>query len=299
MPTVRTGDVETYYVDRGDGPPVVFVHGMIMSTTMWEPQMEALDDAYRTIAYDVRGHGHTGGTDVTPYSIELFAADLDALLSALDVDRAAICGLSMGGTIAQAFAAAHPEKVAGLVLADTFPSGPLPLTGRLALANVRFLARLDRLVGYETLNRWQLRVGDWLLPGVSGDRVTIQRLVEEAPTIPHDEFVKIADATAGFQAADLDLSVVTAPTLVLHGEHLPMANAEVTGRLVGQLSNSDVAVRVVPGSGHASNLDDPSSSRRRSGSSSESASTTTVSRRLSTNRRASERRTTGPRSCRR
>ena len=257
MPTVRTDDVETYYVDRGEGPPVVFVHGMIMSTTMWEPQMAALDDAFRTVAYDVRGHGHTGGSGRSAYSIELFADDLHALFEALDLDRAVVCGLSMGGTIAQAFAAAHPEKVAGLVLADTCPSGPLPLTGRLALANVRFLARLDRLVGYETLNRWQLQVGHWLLPGVSGDRVTIQRLVEEAPTIPHDEFVKIADATAAFPAADLDLSVVTAPTLVLHGEHLPMANAEVTGRLVGQLSNADVAVRVVPGSGHASNLDNP------------------------------------------
>lgn len=257
MPTVQTNDIETYYELRGDGPPIVFIHGMIMSTTMWEPQIDALSDTYTTIAYDVRGHGYTGGSDKKPYSIDLFAADLDALLDALNVDRTVICGISMGGAIAQAFAAAHPEKVAGLVLADTFPSGPLPLTGRLAMANIRFLSRLDRLVNYKTLNRWQLWVGNRLLPGISGDEVTVQRLVDDAPTIPHEEFVKIADAVARFQKVDLDLSPVTAPTLILHGEHLPTANEETTERLANQLSNTDATVRVVPNSGHASNLDDP------------------------------------------
>ena len=257
MPFVRTNDIETYYVTRGDGPPIVFVHGMIMSTTMWEPQMDALGDAFTTIAYDVRGHGRTGGSRKATYSIDLFAEDLDALLKALEIDRAVICGLSMGGTIAQAFAAAHPEKVAGLVLADTFPAGPLSLTGRFAMANVRFLARLDRLIDYRTLNRWQLKIGNLLLPGVSGDEVAVQRLVEDAPAISHAEFVKIADATARFPKADVDLSVVTAPTLVLHGEHLPTANEETTERLVSSLRNANTTVRVVPESGHASNLDNP------------------------------------------
>ena len=257
MPSVRTGDVETHYVERGEGPPVVFVHGMIMSATMWEYQMDALSDAYRTIAYDVRGHGHTGGSGRSSYSMALLAADLEALLDALEIDRTVVCGLSMGGAVAQAFAAAHPERLAGLVLADTFPPGQLPLTGRLALTNIRVLARIDRLVGYETLNRWQLRIGNWLLPGVAGDPETIQRLVEEAPTIRHAEFVKIADATAGFQSVDLDFVGVTVPTLVLHGEHLPLANEAITDRLVEMLSNTDPVVRLVPDSGHASNLDNP------------------------------------------
>lgn len=183
MPVIQTNDIETYYEHRGDGPPIVFIHGMFMSTTMWESQMDALSDAYTTIAYDVRGHGYTGGSDRTPYSIDLFAADLDALLDALEIERAVICGLSMGGTIAQAFAAAHPEKVAGLVLADTFASGPLPLSGRLAMANIRFLSRLDHIVNYKTLNRVQMWVGHRLVPGMSGDFKTVQRLVDDAPTI--------------------------------------------------------------------------------------------------------------------
>lgn len=257
MATVRTDDIETHYVRRGTGPPIVFVHGMIMTAEMWEPQMAALEDAFTTIAYDVRGHGRTGGSEVDPYSVDRFASDLEALLDALDVDRAVVCGLSMGGAIAQSFAAAHPDRMAGLVLADTFPSGPLPLTARVALANVRFLARLDRFVDYETLNRWQLRVGNWLLPGVSGDEETVRRIVDESPPISHAEFVKIADATAGFPSANVDLSRVAAPTLVLHGEHLQTVNEETTRRLVGQLSNADPTVHVVPGGGHASNLDNP------------------------------------------
>lgn len=257
MPTVRTNDIETHYVSRGDGPAVVFVHAMAMSATMWEPQMDALSDAYTTIAYDVRGHGHTGGSAVTPYSMDLFAADLDALLTALGVDRAVVCGLSMGGAVAQAFAAAHPERVAGLVLADTFATGPSPLAGRLAMANVRFLGRLDRLVGYETLNRLQMRVAQRLVPGIAGDATTVQRLMEDAPTIPHAEFVKIADATAAFPSSDVDLSVVTAPALVLHGEHLPAGFDAWAERLRDQLPNADPEVRVVPGGGHASNLDNP------------------------------------------
>ncbi|WP_256300419.1 alpha/beta fold hydrolase [Haloarchaeobius salinus] len=257
MPTVRTDDIETYYVQQGDGPPVVFVHGMLMSSTMWEHQLAALGDEFTVIAHDVRGHGHTGGSARSTYSIGLFADDLAALLDALAVDRAVVCGLSMGGAIAQAFAAAHPERVAGLVLADTFPAGPLPLAGRLAMANVRFLARLGRFVDYRTLNRWQLRVGNLLLPGISGDEETVQRLLEEAPHIAHEEFVKVADATAGFSREPVDLSAVTAPTLVLHGEHLPTANEETTERLLAQLEHSETAVHVVPNSGHASNLDNP------------------------------------------
>ncbi|MFB6107614.1 MAG: alpha/beta fold hydrolase [Haloplanus sp.] len=257
MPSVATDDIETHYVTRGSGPPIVFVHGMIMTHAMWEPQMAALADEYTTIAYDVRGHGHTGGSEVSPYSIDLFAADLEAFLDALGIDRAVVCGLSMGGAIAQAFASVCPERVAGLVLADTFPAGPMPLIGRMALVNIRVLARLDRFVGYKTLNRWQLRIGNWLLPGVAGDEETIQHIVDESPPIAHDEFVKIADAVAAFPKTELDLTRVTAPALVMHGEHLPTANEETTARLVAQLSNAEPAVHVVPDSGHASNLDNP------------------------------------------
>ena len=254
---VETNGIETYYERRGEGPPVVFVHGMVMSTTMWGAQVEALADGYTTVAYDVRGHGRTGGSDVGSYSMELFAEDLDALLTALDIEQPVLCGVSMGGAVAQAYAAAHPEEVAGLVLADTFPAGPLPLAGRLAFANIRFLGWLQRYVDYKTLNRVQMRVGNRLVPGWAGDEVTVQDLIETDPRIASEEFRKIARATATFPGSDLDLSAVTAPVLVLYAEHAPPGMSEMASGVRDALSGADVELTVVPDAGHAVNLDNP------------------------------------------
>jgi pimeloyl-ACP methyl ester carboxylesterase len=90
--------------------------------------------------------------------MDLLAADLDALLTALDVQDAVVVGHSMGGAIAQVYAVRHPERVAGVVLLDTFSTTDLGLRGRAIFANLRFLGWLDRFVRYTTLNRWQLRV---------------------------------------------------------------------------------------------------------------------------------------------
>lgn len=257
MPTAETNGIETYYEQRGTGPPIVFVHAMFMNTTQWEPQLSTLQTDYTVIAYDVRGHGRTGGSDRGAYDVDLFAADLEALLARLDVDEPIVCGLSMGGCIAQVYGATHPGSVAGLVLADTFAPAPVPLSARLLFANLRVLGRLDRVVRYTTLNRIQLRIGDALSPGVSGDRESIQRILERGPTIPHAEVRKIADAVAGFPSTEVDLSRVRAPTLLLHGEHLPSVMRDMHPRLAARLTNAAVETRTVPDAGHASNVDNP------------------------------------------
>lgn len=109
--TVRTNDIKTYYARRDDGPPIVFIHGMAMSASEWGPQMEALSNEYTTAAYDVRGHGHTGGSDYESYTMELYATDLDALLTELNIENPVLCEFSMGGCIAQMYAAMYPETV--------------------------------------------------------------------------------------------------------------------------------------------------------------------------------------------
>lgn len=255
--SVRTGDIETYYVRRGDGPPIVFIHGMAMSATEWEPQIEALSNEFTTIAYDVRGHGHSGGSDRKSYNMSLYAEDLDALLSELNIENPVLCGLSMGGCIAQAYAATYPGKIAGLVVSDTFTAAPLPLKGRLIFANLRLFGLLDRIVRYTTLNRLQTWVGQRLAPGIAGDSVTTQRLMDEAPTIPHAEFVKIANSVAQFPESDFDASQITVPTLVMHGENVPAVLQDMHRKLAAQLTNADVEISVIPNAGHASNIDNP------------------------------------------
>lgn len=257
MPTVETNGIDTYYERRGAGPPIVFVHGMYLSTAQWQPQLDALGDDFTVVAYDVRGHGRTGGSDRERYDIDLFAADLDALLDALDIERPILCGLSMGGCIAQAYAATHPDSVRGLVLADTFAPSPMPLGARLLFANLRVYAHLDRVVRYPTLNRLQLRVGNLLSPGVGGDREAVQRVLEAGPTIPHDEFAKVAGAMARFPGTRIDLSRITVPTLLLHGEHLPRVMAAMHPRLAARLTAAPVEIVEVPDAGHASNVDNP------------------------------------------
>jgi len=115
---------------------------------------------------------------------------------------------------------------------------------------------LDRFVRYTTLNRIQLWVGNRLAPGVAGDGVTVRRLIEEPPTIPHPGVRKIARAVAGFPESDFDAPRVTAPALVLYGEHAPAVFRAAHARLAGHLENADVDVTVVPG-GHASHIDNP------------------------------------------
>ncbi len=108
------------YVERGTpgGIPITFIHGFPFSLGMWEPQMWALPNQYRAIAYDVRGHGQSDVGD-GQYSIEFFVDDLIGLLDHLVIDKTILCGLSMGGYIALRAIERHPDRVNGLILCDT------------------------------------------------------------------------------------------------------------------------------------------------------------------------------------
>jgi 3-oxoadipate enol-lactonase len=117
---IRLNNCTINYTERGlpQGTPVLFVHGFPFDHTMWEPQMKALPNHFRAITYDVRGHG---GSDVGDgqYTIEFFVDDLIALLDHLVIDKAIICGLSMGGYIALRAYERHPGRFKALVLCDT------------------------------------------------------------------------------------------------------------------------------------------------------------------------------------
>jgi 3-oxoadipate enol-lactonase len=101
-----------------DKPPLVFTNSLGTDLRVWGAVASLLADRYRIVRYDKRGHGLSEQPE-PPYALTDLVADLAALLEHLGIERAAIVGLSVGGLIAQGFAALHPEKVAALVLSNT------------------------------------------------------------------------------------------------------------------------------------------------------------------------------------
>ncbi|WP_458204909.1 alpha/beta fold hydrolase [Haladaptatus sp. NG-SE-30] len=256
MPTVRTNDIDTYYEQRGDGPPLVFVHASILDHSMWNQQVDALSEHYTTIVYDLRGHGRTGGSTESEYSMNLYAEDLHALITALELDRPILCGLSMGGTVALTYAARFPDRIAGLILAETFT--PEILTrGEWFLFQIVYRAIVPsvRLVGYERIEKVNMWLTERFFSGSSGDYENVERLRETGPKMTTDEFVKVIRSMMRSHEMPLEPSAVTVPTLVLYGENeLPFIKCHAA-ELAAHIS--DVEVDEVPDAGHASNLDNP------------------------------------------
>lgn len=122
MPTLDINDTVIAYEDVGAGPPLVLIHGLGLTREMWRPQIEHFRATNRVIAFDVRGAGESGPLAPDRDVLARQAGDLASLLSALEVERAVLCGNSFGGVLAQEFAVSCPERLAGLVLVDTFPN---------------------------------------------------------------------------------------------------------------------------------------------------------------------------------
>lgn len=119
MPHVSTNDgVRLHVEEAGDGPPVLFVHEFAGDHRSWEPQVRALSRRYRCIAYSARGYPPSDvPEDAAAYSQDRAVADAIAVLDALDVDRAHVVGLSMGGFATLHLGLRHPGRARSLVVA--------------------------------------------------------------------------------------------------------------------------------------------------------------------------------------
>lgn len=120
MPTALIRDVELYYEEHGAGVPLLCIMGFATDLNGWLLQVPEFAKHHRTIVFDNRGVGRSS-KPTGAYTIHEMADDAAGLLDHLDVDRAHVLGLSMGGMIAQELVLRHPHRVRGLVLAATFP----------------------------------------------------------------------------------------------------------------------------------------------------------------------------------
>lgn len=115
-----TNGIETRYeiIADGDRPWIVFIHSLACTLDMWEPQIEHFRQRFNVLTYDVRGHGGSGAPE-GPYSLEMMAGDLFALMDNLGISACHLVGLSMGGMIGQIAALSDPTRVLSLVLSST------------------------------------------------------------------------------------------------------------------------------------------------------------------------------------
>ncbi|HET9692436.1 MAG TPA: alpha/beta fold hydrolase, partial [Acidimicrobiales bacterium] len=124
MPTIDRDGVAIAYEVTGDGPgvPLLCTHGFSADRHSWAAVVEHCAAGRRCVTWDVRGHGCSDApADADRYTPELTLDDMAALLDAVGAPRAVVVGHSMGGYLSLRFAAARPERVAGLVLVDTGP----------------------------------------------------------------------------------------------------------------------------------------------------------------------------------
>ena len=112
------GPVAMLHVDDGGigGMPVVFIHSFAGSSAHWSAQLAHVRQNRRAVALDLRGHGKSAPPRDGDYAIASLASDVAAVVDRLKLKRFVLVGHSMGGAVAIAYAGAHPDRVAGLVL---------------------------------------------------------------------------------------------------------------------------------------------------------------------------------------
>jgi 3-oxoadipate enol-lactonase len=118
MEKIKVNEIELAYTRRGQGTPLVLLHGYPLDNHLWDDVAPLLEDTFDLILPDLRGFGKSTTVD-SPYTMDDYASDIAGLLDQLGIQKAAIVGHSMGGYVALAFAKLYPERVRGLGLVSS------------------------------------------------------------------------------------------------------------------------------------------------------------------------------------
>jgi 3-oxoadipate enol-lactonase len=210
MIEVLPDGLELGYDETGSGIPLLFIHGWPHDRSLWAGQMSGLSTHARCLAADLRGFGSS--TVRGPWSIDRFADDLASLLAARHVDRAVVCGLSMGGYVALAMLRRHRALVRGLILTSTRATADTP-EGR------EKRARLIEFVqerGVEALADRQLKamVGATTFESRPDVRESLRQMMAAAP--PEGVIGALRAMAERPDSSDL-LPTIDMPTLVVGG----------------------------------------------------------------------------------
>ncbi len=244
-------NVQLAYDDHGVGLPVIFLHAFPLNRRMWEGELTALlgEARYRLVALDWRGFGESEITNEIS-TMELFADDVAGLMDVLGMQNAVLCGLSMGGYAAFAFLRKYPQRVGGLILADTRPGADTPE----AQANRENVARIAETQGTGAIADLQVPrlLSEYTRQQHPDVEARVRQLIDEAT--PRG----IAAASRGMaQRADSTdlLAGITCPTLVIVGEQDALTPPTVAQDYASRIPGAQYVV--IPQAGHLSNLEQP------------------------------------------
>jgi len=124
---IDTGDAQIFVRAEGAGEPLIWLHGLGMSSELWRAQWPVFTPRYRCVAVDLRGFGQSSKPSAAgAYAIDVLAGDIAAVIEQLALGRCHVLGTSMGGFIAQSLALARPELCRSLVLCHTAPHMSIP-----------------------------------------------------------------------------------------------------------------------------------------------------------------------------
>jgi len=240
--------IEIGYDEGGTGVPVVFVHGFPHDRTLWTPQLQGLTVQARCLAVDLRGFGET--TAAPPYSVDQYADDLAGFMDVLHIERAVIAGLSMGGYVAFAMWRRHPQRVRGLVLANTKAGADS--------SEAREKRKANMTVARE---QGSGAIADAMITGMLG-KTTRAKRPDIVNTVHRMMSSASADGIVGALQAMMDrpdstgtLATIDVPTVVVTGDEDAIIPIEEARVLHAGIRGS--SLEVIAGAGHLSNLERP------------------------------------------
>jgi len=247
MQIKANGIAINYQIDGPEGAPwLVFSNSLATNLHMWDDQARALDNSFRVLRYDQRGHG---GTEAPAgrYSFEMLIADAVALMDALGIKKAHFGGLSMGGATALGLAQKHPDRLDRVIVCDS-PCQSTPMSAQQWEERI-LIAEKD---GMEPLV--EATVGRWFPPeALQAKAPQVDKVRAMIRATPVNGFIGCAAALADHNFADA-VATVTRPVLFIAGEKdgvTPAAMRKLNAALPGSRYVE------MPGAGHISNMDRP------------------------------------------
>lgn len=244
MPSVDAGGTELHYARAGAGEPMLLIQGMSATHLAWgRPFLAQLEQSFDCIVFDNRGMGLSGPAEL-PFGITDLAGDTIGLLDALEIERAHVVGISMGGMVAQELALAHPGRIRTLTLGATYcggPEGTLMDPEDLQMLGAA-MASGDREKVLRAM--WEIN----LSPGFREDDRRYAEFREMAQALPASREVILEQMRAcGAHDTSTRLGRISVPTQVIHGTAdrlLKVGNGEQIAALLG------VEPQLLEGVGH-------------------------------------------------